>query len=229
MSPRRSVAEAARTHARLVAEATTIAGMDGLEGVTLGRLAGAAGLSKSGVVRHFAGKQELQLETLAHALEVFRHAVWDPVADRRPGLERLLAICDAWTQYLAGDVFPGGCFLAAASAEFDAREGPVRDAVQDALRRWLGVLAADARTAIDAVELDVSTDADTLAYELYALALAANQARQLLDDAAAPSRSRELMRDAVLSHRPLIPPPGPAGGRSGTRSPSGRTHRGTGT
>lgn len=202
MSPRRSVAETARTHARLLSEATTIASTDGLEGVTLGGLANATGLSKSGVVRHFASKQELQLQTLEHALDVFKRAVWDPVADRRPGLERLLAICDAWTDYLAGDVFPGGCFLTAVAVEFDAREGPVRDAVQRALHRWLNALAGEARAAIDAGELEASTDPDLLAYELNALALGANQARQLLNDDAAPPRSRALMRQAVLSRRP---------------------------
>ncbi len=199
MSPRRSVAEAARTRDRLVARATEMASTDGLEGVTVGRLADAAGVSKSGVTRHFATKEQLQLETFAHAIGMFTEAVWAPVAGVRAGRERLLALCETWTEHLAGDAFPGGCFLTAAAAEFDGREGPVRDAVRLALARWLKVLAHEARVAIDAGELAGGTDPDALAYELNAFALAANQARQLLGDDAAPARSRALMRGAILA------------------------------
>jgi AcrR family transcriptional regulator len=199
VSPRRSVAEAARTRDRLVARATEMASTDGLEGVTVGRLADAAGVSKSGVTRHFATKEQLQLETFAHAIGMFTEAVWAPVAGVRAGRERLLALCETWTEHLAGDAFPGGCFLTAAAAEFDGREGPVRDAVRLALARWLKVLAHEARVAIDAGELAGGTDPDALAYELNAFALAANQARQLLGDDAAPARSRALMRGAILA------------------------------
>ncbi|HEU4658248.1 MAG TPA: TetR/AcrR family transcriptional regulator [Capillimicrobium sp.] len=199
MSPRRSVAEAQRTRERLVGEATAMASVEGLEGVTIGRLADATGLSKSGVTRHFPTKEELQLEALAHALDLFVQAVWVPAATRPAGLERLLAVCEHWCGYLAGDVFPGGCFLTAAAAEFDGREGRVRDAVRDGLERWLGVLAGEVRAAVDAGELEPGTDPAGLAYEILAFALAANQARQLLGDEQAPARSLALMRRSVLA------------------------------
>lgn len=202
MSPRRSVAEAQRTRERLVGRATAMASVEGLEGVTIGRVADAAGLSKSGVTRHFATKEELQLEALSHALELFAADVWAPVAQLPAGLERLLAICRRWTEHLAGDTFPGGCFITAASAEFDGREGPVRDAIQAAVKRWLRLLAGEVRAAIAAGDLAPETDADLLAYEINALALAANQARQLLGDERAPERSLGLMRRAVLARRP---------------------------
>lgn len=198
MSPRRSDVEARRTRQRLVAEATAMASTDGLDGVTVGRLADAAGLSKSGVTRHFSSKQALQLEALHHALDLFATMVWAPPAEQAPGRRRLLAICAAWTQYLASDVFPGGCFLTAASSEFDGRQGPVRDAIEAALTQWLSVLAAEIRTAVAAGELRDDTDPDLLAYELNAFALAANQARQLRGDQGAPARSLQLMRRAIL-------------------------------
>ena len=199
MSPRRSAAEALETRRRLVAEATSIACTDGLEGVTVGRLAGAAGLSKSGVTRHFATKERLQLETFDHAIGLFRQTVWDPVADMPPGLARLEAICANWAGYLSE--FPGGCFLTAASAEFDGREGPVRDAIKAALERWLRVLAHEIDVAIAAGELAKATDARELAYEINALAVGANQARQLLGDLDAPQRSLALMRRAIEARR----------------------------
>jgi AcrR family transcriptional regulator len=128
--------------------------------------------------------------------------VWDPVAERAPGVERLLALCDAWMAYHAADELPGGCFLTAASAEFDGREGPVRDAIRDALARWLAVLAREVRAAVRAGDLAPDTDPERLAYAINALALGANQARQLLGDDDAPERSRRLMHQTVLAHRP---------------------------
>jgi AcrR family transcriptional regulator len=201
VSPRRSVAEALGTRERLLDRASDMASTDGLEGVTLGRLAEAAKLSKSGITRHFASKRELQLCTLEHALDRFTADVWRPAAERPPGVERLLAICHAWTEFLAGDTFPGGCFMTAASAEFDGRPGPVRDAIAAALRRWLGVLTREAQAAIDRGQLVPETDPTTLAFQLNALGMAANQARQLLGDQTAPARSRRLMIELVESCR----------------------------
>ncbi len=194
MSPRRSVADAQRTRAGLIDRAAALASTDGLEGLTLGRLADAAALSKSGVVRHFPTKEALQLETLAHALDVFTAQVWAPVADLPAGLARLDALLASWMTFLAGDTFPGGCFLSAVSLEFDGRIGPVRDATAAGLRRWLGALAREVAAAVDAGELVPATDPAAVAYQLNALGLAANQARQLLDDDAAPARSLEAMR-----------------------------------
>lgn len=200
MSPRNSAAEAQRTRRRLIDRAADMASTEGLEGMTIGRLAAAAGLSKSGVVNHFPTKDQLQLETLDRAVERFTQAVWAPVADRPAGLERLNAICDGWTAYLSGDEFPGGCFITAASAEFDGRPGPVRDAVAAALRLWLRTLAHDVEVAVESGQLAPGTDPATVAFELNALAVAANQARQLLDDHRAPQRSRRLMSGVIARH-----------------------------
>jgi AcrR family transcriptional regulator len=186
------VQEAQETRLRLVTSAADLASLEGLEGVSIGRLARETGMSKSGVVRHFETKEELQLQTVA-ATERFREAAWETVAQQPPGRRRLVAACTSWMTYLAGDVFPGGCFLTAAATEFDGRPGPVRAAVAAALATWLGALERDARIAVDAGELAPDTDPRALVYELNALALAANQARQLFDDDEAPARSLRLM------------------------------------
>jgi AcrR family transcriptional regulator len=199
VSPRRSAAAAAQTRAALVSRAAALASTDGLEGVTLGRLATATGVSKSGVVRHFPTKEDLQLETFAHAIERFLMVVWEPVADCGRGLERLRALCGTWTRFLAGETFPGGCFLSAAAAEFDGREGPVRDAVRAALESWLALLAREVEAAVAAGQLRADADSRHVAYQLYALALAANQARQLLGDEQAPARSHALMLDVLAA------------------------------
>ncbi|HEX8207481.1 MAG TPA: TetR/AcrR family transcriptional regulator [Solirubrobacteraceae bacterium] len=198
MSPRNSFAEARRTRASILERAVEVSSVEGLEGVTIGRLAGDLDMSKSGVIGHFGTKESLQLATLEAALDVFRREVWERASGKEPGLPRLLALCDAWTSYLRREVFPGGCFLTAAAAEFDGRGGPVRQAVADALELWYRVLEAEVRTAVEAGDLPRETDPRDVALQLNALAMAANQRVQLLGDRAATASARRLMR-AVLS------------------------------
>jgi AcrR family transcriptional regulator len=195
---RRSVADTARTHAAIVDRAVDLASVEGLEGLTLGRLASEMKMSKAGVLGHFGTKEELQLATLEAALAIFRREVWAPASDAAPGRERLLAIADAWLDYLRRDVFPGGCFVTAASCEFDDRPGRVRDALSAAYGGWLDLLADEARTAVRAGELPPGTDPQDVAFGLNAIAMGVNQARHLFGDEAAAQRGWRATR-ALLS------------------------------
>jgi AcrR family transcriptional regulator len=190
MSPRRSAVEAAGTRAAIVDRAVEVGSLDGLEGLTIGRLAGDVGMSKSGLIRHFGSKQGLQMAALEAAIEIFTREVWEPAATARPGLARLRAICATWFSYLERDVLPGGCFLTAAASEFDGRGGPVADATRAAWARWLRVLAGEARAAIDAGELAPDEDPAQIAFELNAIAMGLNNARQLHRDPAALAHAR---------------------------------------
>jgi AcrR family transcriptional regulator len=189
--PRRSREAAAATRAQIVDHAMNVASTEGLEGLTIGRLAGDVGMSKSGLIGHFGTREALQLAALDHAIDRFRAEVWDLVADEPEGLPRLRALADAWIGYLERGVFPGGCFLTAASLEFDDRPGPVRDRVAATMRLWLRVVARDARVAIEAGDLPREPDADQLAFELNAIAMGANWGARLHRDEAAFARGRE--------------------------------------
>ena len=116
--------------------AVELASSQGLEGVTIGRLAGELGLSKAGVLNHFPTKEALQLAAIEAARDRFAAQVGGQVEGLEPGLERLLAICDAWITHVARTPYPGGCFWAAASFEFDGRPGEVRDAVAEMQLQW---------------------------------------------------------------------------------------------
>lgn len=129
MPGRRSDADARDTRAAILRRAAAIGSVDGLEQVTIGRLAADLAMSKAGVIGHFGSKEELQLATVAMASDVFRTAVWEPVASVATGLPRLLAICTSWTSYADDPPFPGGCFLNTASMEFAGQDGPVHDAL----------------------------------------------------------------------------------------------------
>ena len=163
--------------------------MEGLEGLTIGRLADDVGMSKSGLIRHFGSKEGLQMAALEAAIEIFRREIWEPAADVEPGIARLRAICDAWIAYQEGNLLPGGCFMTAAASEFDGRGGPVATATRDAWARWSRLLERDARTAIETGQLPAGTDPAQVAFELNGIVMGLNNALQLHGDRSAPRRA----------------------------------------
>ena len=193
VTPRRSAADAGRTREAIVQRAVRVASTEGLEGLTIGRLAADVGLSKSGLLAHFGSKEGLQLATLEAALDTFRREVWEPASGRGRGLARLRVLCEAWLSYLERGVFPGGCFLTAASCEFDDREGPVREEVNRALSLWLAAIEREVATATERGELPSEAEPAQVAFELNALAMGANQGLQLRGDGEALDRARQGM------------------------------------
>jgi AcrR family transcriptional regulator len=197
--PRRSAAAVAETRTAVTRTAVDRASVDGLEGLTIGGLAGEAEMRKSSVFSLFGSKEELQLATLEAAVQHFRAAVWQPVAGEQPGLPRLLALCDSWLAYHQRESLPGGCFLTTATVEFDARPGPLRDAVADVMDLWLGALEREAAVAIDAGDLPRDTDPADIAFQLNALAAAASYGFQLKRDPKVFDRARRSMRSVLGS------------------------------
>src|SRR3954462_4353988 len=121
--PRRSNAEAAQTRASIIDRAVRTASIEGLEGVTIGRLADDLGMSKAGVIGHFGNKTDLQRAALQEARRIFTAEVWTPAEAKPDGLPRLRAVCDAWIGHITHSPFPGGCFMCTAATEWDSREG----------------------------------------------------------------------------------------------------------
>ena len=195
--PRRSAADVADSRASAVAAAVDLASVEGLEGITIGRLAGELAMSKSGLIGRFGDKEAMQRAVLAAAIERFTDAVWRPTRKIEPGLPRLEAIIDAWIAHLRDGVFPGGCFVTTASVEYDARPGPLHDDVAAAVTRWLGVLEAEARTAREAGDLPADRDPADVAFELHSLASGGSVAGRLVGDDAALDRTRAAMRRAI--------------------------------
>ena len=147
----------------------------------------------------FGSKEALQLAAIEAGNAIFRREVWEPVAELEPGLERLMAICDAWLAHLSGGVFPGGCFITAAAAEFDGRPGPVRDAVNSTLTLWLRVLAGEAKAAVANGELPSGTDPRQVAFELNSIAMGVNQGLQLRSDPRAVRHGRRAMERVLAA------------------------------
>lgn len=163
----------ARTRAAILGRAVDLASAEGLEGLTIGRLAAELQMSKSGLFAHFGSKQELQLATIEAAGERFRVAVIEPALRVPEGAPRLRAMAESYLDQL--DLYEGGCFWAATSAEYDDRPGPVRDAIAAALDAWMGALVKNAAAAgID--------DPERYGFELYAVIMGANARYRLTGD-----------------------------------------------
>src|SRR4051794_1596375 len=169
--PRRSKEEAAQTRASIIDRAVQTASIEGLEGVTIGRLADDLGMSKAGVIGHFGDKTTLQRATFHQAQKIFTAEVWEPARKKPRGLPRLSAICEAWIKHVSNSPFAGGCFMCTVATEWDGREGEIHDEVRDSWRLWLKLLAREAEVARDAGDLAPATDPDQVAFELNAIAM----------------------------------------------------------
>lgn len=184
----------------ILAHAVDTASTDGLEGLTIGRLAEASGHSKSGIATLFGSKEQLQLATIAAAREVFVERVVAPArASSERGLSRVCALITHWLAYSEERVFRGGCFFAAASVEVDARAGAVRDAVVDAMTEWEDYLTRSIEHAVAHGDLPALDDARQLTFELVSFLEAANT-RSLLHASSEPYvRSAAAVRTRLLS------------------------------
>ncbi|MFE6776310.1 TetR/AcrR family transcriptional regulator [Streptomyces sp. NPDC057702] len=163
-----------QTRRLILQRAVNIASVEGLEGLSLGRLAGELRLSKSGVFALFGSKEELQLATVRTAIKIYVEHVVHPARDLPAGLGRIWHLCGNWLTYSEQRVFPGGCFFYSVSAEYDAREGKVRDAVTTAHGNWFSLLETAIDQARRAGEVREDTDIPQLAFELVALLETAN-------------------------------------------------------
>ena len=188
-----------RTKAAILAEAARFATVEGLDGLTIGGLATAIGLSKSGLYAHFGSKEDLQLATVASARETFVAEVFVPALDAPKGAARLRAACEAFLSYIERRVFPGGCFFAVAAADVATRHGPLRDAVAAQQRDWIELLAGLARRAVDAGELDRGVDPAQLAFELNAVLVSASTTFILQGDATVLARARAAVGRLLVS------------------------------
>ncbi|MFG3497700.1 TetR/AcrR family transcriptional regulator [Streptomyces sp. NPDC047928] len=200
---------------RLILErSVAIASVEGLDGLSLGRLASELDLSKSGVFALFGSKEDLQLATIRAAARIYVDHVVRPAGELPPGLGRLWHVCTSWIAYSRERVFPGGCFFATVSAEYDAREGRLHDTVAAARTDWVAFLEQTVRDAREAGEVEEAADVPQLVFEIVALLEAANAASVLHDDVACYDmaargvlrRLRDVATDAsLLPASPQIP------------------------
>jgi AcrR family transcriptional regulator len=198
--------QASKTRQEILRTSMNIASAEGLEGLSIGRLATALRMSKTGIFAHFGSKEKLQLATVDGAKQVFLEQVVQPALEKSRGVARLRAMLEAWIGYVETIVFLGGCFFAAASAEFDSRPGPVRDEIASVTKAWLVALQNEIAFAIRSKEIRASVDPVQLAFELHAFVQEANWAFKLFNDKTAFSHARRAIVSeiAIASRQPTL-------------------------
>ena len=192
--PRKLRSDGERTHEAIVREAVSLATLDGLEGLSIGNLARALEMSKSGIYAHFDSKEDLQLATVDEAERIFQAEVIAPALAATPGLMQVLTVCDGFFDHLLRRTFPGGCFLAGAVLEMGSRPGPVKERVAAFQGRFTSLIHGFIVTALEHGELSADEDPDALTFELNGIILAANSAFVLRGDPTALDLARSIVR-----------------------------------
>jgi AcrR family transcriptional regulator len=195
------MSKGAETRQAILERAADVASRLGLEGLTIGRLAEALELSKSGLFAHFHSKEALQVQTLQFTAGLFVDGVIRPALKQARGEPRLRALFERWLGWDRADVLKGGCLFVAAATELDDREGPVREELVRQQTDWLELIANVARTAVTEGHFRPDLDSEQLAYELHGVMLAYHHARRLLRDPRAEKRARRAFEALVSAAR----------------------------
>ena len=187
-----------RTRQAILLHAARVGSAEGLEAVSLQRLASDLGISKSGLFAHFGSKEELHLATIDAAAQIFNEEVIKPALAEPRGVGRVWALCNSWISYLERGVFPGGCFFWAVAEEFDSRRpGPVRDSILEKKAYWSYSLQRGVREAQQAGEIEPEVDPEQLAWELDSLLGGANSGFKSGDGVKALERGRRAIRERL--------------------------------
>ena len=195
-----SPTKGAQTRAAILDEALSLASRLGLEGLTIGSLADATGMSKSGLFAHFGSREELQLAVLDHAVQRYGERVLVPALKIERGLPRLRALFENWLDWALASGLPGGCIMISAANEYDDRPGPIRDAVIANQRRGNGVIEKAVRLAVEESHLKAHTDPEQIAFEALGIVLASHNHRRLLGDKEARKRALTAFDELVARH-----------------------------
>jgi AcrR family transcriptional regulator len=196
-APRRR-SDGERSHREILRAAAQLASVEGLEGLSIAALAEHVGLSKSGLFAHFRSKEELQLETIGTAAEIFTDEVIRPALERPEGVARVRALVTGFLGHVRRRTFPGGCFFASVASEVDGHPGRVRDRIAAVQREWVGLFERCVVEAQRHGEVDRAADPKQVAFEVNAMLAGAHGTFLLQGDAAVLDRAHR-GADAVLA------------------------------
>jgi AcrR family transcriptional regulator len=192
------VSKGQATRQAILERGFTLAAVNGLDGLTIGRLADELDLSKSGLFAHFGSKEALQVAVIEEAARQFVQAVMVPALREPRGEPRVRAMFERW---MAWGERPGGCLFVSASSELDDKPGPARDALARTLKDWLDQLAQAARIAVAERHFRADLDPHQFAFDTYSLMLGYQLFSKFLRDPASVARTRDAFEALVASAR----------------------------
>ena len=188
------------TRQAILEQAATLASQVGLEGLTIGSLADATGMSKSGLFAHFGSREDLQLAVLEHSAQLYGEKVFVPVLKIERGLPRLRALFERWLDWTLESGLPGGCIMISAAIEYDDRPGPIRDAAIANQHRGNAITQKAVRLAIEEGHLASGTDPEQISFEMLGIVLASHNHRRLLGDKEARKRALIAFDELIARH-----------------------------
>jgi AcrR family transcriptional regulator len=195
-------AKGERTRAAILDEALRLVSKSGLDGLTIGTLAEATGMSKSGLFAHFGSREELLLAVLAHGQAQFGEVVFQPAMAKPRGLPRLRAMFVNWLDWTESAELPGGCPMIGGATEFDDKPGAVRDMLAGGQRSWIETLKRAARQAVEEGQLSQDTDPEQIAFEMFGIALVVHHHRRLLGYRKARERAAAALESLFKRYAP---------------------------
>ena len=186
------------TKQQILATALKIATQSSLDNLTIGGLAVATGMSKSGLFAHFKSKETLQLDVLEYANKLFKEVVIQPLDRDKSALSQLLQLCDNWLGWYQQQAKT--CIFISAAVEFDDQPGAIHDAVKQALADWLSYLHHKVENVIKDGSFKQDVDAEQFVFELYALYLGSQSMSWLGIEDTSYSRFNHALNQLIQRH-----------------------------
>jgi AcrR family transcriptional regulator len=199
---RKRRADGEKSRNAILREAAQLATVQVLGGISIGRLAAAVEMSKSGLFAHFGSKQELQLATMETASAIFTEQVLEPALRAPTAIERLRALAEGYVSYVEAANFPGGCFFASVASEMDTHPGPVRDVAVGFMTGWLELLSSTIREAQDEGAIDTAVDPEQLAFEIEASLLLSNALFVIVPESRPTDKARRSIERRLAAAAP---------------------------
>src|SRR5665647_1414823 len=197
-----------QTKQAIVDAALGLATQIGLEGLSIGTLAEATKMSKSGVFSHFGSREELQISVIREYYTRFFDEVFSPAMGQARGLARLRALFANWMKRVAVEL-QSGCIFISGAVEFDDRPGPVHDALASSVKTWLAALYRAVVQAKTEGQLRADADEEQMAFEIHGLILALHYEARFLENPGAIERASKGFENILLRYGKPAPSAAP--------------------
>ncbi|WP_298428419.1 TetR/AcrR family transcriptional regulator [Ottowia sp.] len=208
----RAAPKGQQTKAAIVDKALEMAAQVGLEGISIGALAEAMGMSKSGVFAHFGSRDELQISVVREYYARFERDVFEPAMQLPRGLPRLRALFDQWMRVTTTEL-DSGCIFISGAVEFDDRPGPVRDALAEAVGAWMEAMVRAVAQAKAEGHLQGDVDERQVTFEIHALILALHYEARFMQRPGTVERAQRGFNNILARYGAELPSPAPAPAR----------------
>jgi AcrR family transcriptional regulator len=189
-----------QTKTVIVEAALSLASHVGLEGLSIGALADACKMSKSGVFAHFGSREELQISVIKEYYRIFELEVFEPALKQPRGLKRVTGLFENWMKRVAVEL-DSGCIFISGAVDFDDRPGPVQDALAQSVRVWLSVMKRAITQAKELGQIDPHTDEDQIVFEIHGLILALHYDARFLKNPGSIARAHKGFEKIIRNYQ----------------------------